>query len=686
MNRRLDIQGLRAIAVLQVVAFHAGLPVPGGFIGVDVFFVISGYVITAMLQREWASTGRIRFARFYARRFKRLTPALAVMVTFTVVASAILLSPIMRQQAAAKTAIGVMLLAANRVIAVTTGGYFDAQAETNPLLNTWSLSVEEQFYLAFPLILFVSWFLVRHSGVKVLPVIMVAVIGFLSFGIAVAGSLSDNSGNASWLVGFYSAFTRAWEFAAGALLALVATRITVRSRTMATLLGVTGIIALLGSLWLITSATKLLPLWSLIPVGGTMLLLVSGSHEINPVSQSLGSLPMVKTGDWSYSIYLWHWPLIVFAAALWPDNQPALCSAAVFSLVPAIASYVWVEQPIRSMPTPDRRHFVSLVFATVLPPIGLAAVVGVAARSGWWTPSIIRAVAEMTADYAPSDRVCMTTGPFSEASIAACQWNASAAAEPVYLVGDSDAWQFLEGVVKAAELLGRPATVYTSPSCAFISGLRVGLAGKSKFFPPGRLRSEEFDHCPLYVDFTLAWLNKARPGIVVMSALDQYWWDPNLSTALGDGVRETDAVAKIAVLRKGLLSTIEALQAGGHHVILVQSIPTFRNPVPIWDPTSCSALALLRETCFRRLPLAFVDSLQRNSRSAIEQVAGATGSTVLDLRSSFCTGEFCSTANSGTSLYKDATHVTVSASGNLAPKFAVAIIHATQSPPSRSPL
>jgi peptidoglycan/LPS O-acetylase OafA/YrhL len=148
---RLDVQGLRAVAVLLVVAFHSGLPAPGGFIGVDVFFVISGFVIAAMLQREWAITGRLDFARFYMRRFKRLTPALAVIVTVTAAVSAFVLSPFGDQQTTAKTAIGGIFLVANAVIARTTGGYFDAPAETNPLLNIWSLSVEEQFYLVFPI-------------------------------------------------------------------------------------------------------------------------------------------------------------------------------------------------------------------------------------------------------------------------------------------------------------------------------------------------------------------------------------------------------------------------------------------------------------------------------------------------------------------------------------------------------
>src|SRR3569833_939325 len=146
MHRRADIQGLRALAVLAVVAFHAGLGLSGGFTGVDCFFVISGFVITNMLRREWQAHGRISFGAFYLRRFRRLAPALSVVVAFTLVGSALALSPLGPQEDVAKTALGALLFGANWVIAATTGGYFDRPAGANPLLHSWSLSVEEQFY------------------------------------------------------------------------------------------------------------------------------------------------------------------------------------------------------------------------------------------------------------------------------------------------------------------------------------------------------------------------------------------------------------------------------------------------------------------------------------------------------------------------------------------------------------
>ncbi len=390
-NRRPDIQGLRAIAVLVVIAFHAGLPVPGGFTGVDVFFVISGFVITAMLLREWLTTGRLQFGRFYLRRFKRLAPALALMVSVTMILSALILSPLEPQKNAAKAAIGAMVALANFVIARTTGGYFDGPAAVNPLLNTWSLSVEEQFYLVFPALLVLGWLLARRRGLRTSPAVLVALVAVASFALAVYGSTAVESPGTEMLVGFYSPFTRAWEFAVGALLALALARwraVIGRAPHLLTASGLAGTVLLVLSCWLITETTPFPGVWTLLPVAGALLLLLAGSHPGSPTTRVLSMRPMVKVGDWSYSLYLWHWPFIVFAIVLWPENRLVPVLAALVSFAPALMSFRWLEQPVRRLGALGARRTTVLIAMVLIPPIALAGIVSATAKY-YWTPRII---------------------------------------------------------------------------------------------------------------------------------------------------------------------------------------------------------------------------------------------------------------------------------------------------------
>jgi peptidoglycan/LPS O-acetylase OafA/YrhL len=388
-NRRLDIQGLRALAVIVVVAFHAGLPVPGGFVGVDVFFVISGFVITAMLFREQSLSGRIRFGQFYLKRFKRLTPALALMVSVTLLASAIILSPMGSQQIVAETGAGAILLVANLVISSNTGDYFDSVAELNPLLNTWSLSVEEQFYLVFPAVLAFGWFMARRRvRLSYLTFGLIIGIAIFSFGLTLAGSKGLALHGIEGLIGFYSPLARAWEFALGALLSLTLERFTPNlSSRFSFVIAVIGIAMIASSLWLITENTTFPGFWTLLPTMGTLFILFAGIRQ-NPISDALSFRPMVKIGDWSYSIYLWHWPFIVFSIYLWPLSPHVAIAAAIISLGPALASYYWLEQPVRQSQTPTRLRAARLIAIVIGPPLLLAAMLFVTATF-YWQPKYV---------------------------------------------------------------------------------------------------------------------------------------------------------------------------------------------------------------------------------------------------------------------------------------------------------
>ena len=475
-SRRSDVQGLRAVAVLLVVVFHAGLPVPGGFVGVDVFFVISGFVITGMMHREWSSAGRVSFGRFYLRRFKRLAPALALVIAVTMILSFGLLSPIGIQQLTAQTGVGAMLLIANFVIARNTGGYFDRPAESNPLVHTWSLSVEEQFYLMFPAILVLGWALSRRGRRIPWATVLVGATALASFGLAVVGvgALNPVHGFLSrwWQVttesalGFYGPLARAWEFAVGALLALVTTSRSLGSDKHAGLLAWLGVALLAGSAWLIDKNTPFLGPWTLLPVGGTLLLIAAGTRHSTWVNRALAVPAMVKIGDWSYSIYLWHWPLTVFAVTLWPQVRFAGTAAAMLSILPAVASYRWVEQPLRQLPPPTARRFFALVGAVVCPPILLATALDFTANH-YWLPRYKSGAMTMHpgdtgwedfyyhlshTSYPCSDRAIRDSAPkfYSQwGEITRCSQSKPGSRIDVALVGDSHAEHLFAGLASA---------------------------------------------------------------------------------------------------------------------------------------------------------------------------------------------------------------------------------------------
>lgn len=362
-GHRADIQGLRAIAVLMVMAGHAGLPTPGGFTGVDVFFAISGFVITSMLLREWARDGRIDFGQFYLRRLRRLTPALAVTVAVTVVLSALILSPFGPQQVTAMTALGALGLCANVVIHVVTGDYFGASAEVNPLLHIWSLSLEEQFYIFFPSLLALG--LVVGRRVKrsrtVALLLVLAVVGASLIAIRLVPATSP-------LGAYYGPAGRAWEFAVGAAAAFLVAYFERLPRVLAALLAIAGIAGMLASLWLIGPETPFPGKWTFLPVGGALLAIVAGCVP-NPLSAALAHRGMVWVGDRSYSLYLWHWPAVVFAKTLWPTTPYVAVAASVVSVVPAMWSYRYVENRFRSRrPTlvPTVRLTAALTLSTAL--------------------------------------------------------------------------------------------------------------------------------------------------------------------------------------------------------------------------------------------------------------------------------------------------------------------------------
>lgn len=336
MSYRPEIDGLRAIAVLSVILVHAGLPwLPGGFIGVDIFFVISGFLITGILAAELA-TGRFSLARFYERRARRILPALVLVVALCLPFAWAWMLPWQLKEFS-DSVLSVALFLSN-VEFWRQSGYFATEAAAKPLLHTWSLGVEEQFYIVFPLLL---WGLFR---LRLRPAPLLAALALASLALAEWGWRHAPDAN------FYLIPFRAWELLAGALAALVAGRAGLRPDDR---LGLAGLALIAGSLVLIDESMPFPSLLAVPSVAGTaMVLLWGGAGSVT--ARLLSWRPSVALGLVSYSAYLWHQPLFAFARIrLAEEPPPAVMAALTFAtLALAWASWRWVETPFRRRPVP----------------------------------------------------------------------------------------------------------------------------------------------------------------------------------------------------------------------------------------------------------------------------------------------------------------------------------------------
>ncbi len=332
---RPDIDGLRAIAVVVVVLFHAHLgPFAGGFVGVDVFFVISGYLIVGIILDD-IEAGRFSIAAFYERRLRRLFPALfAVLIACTVCGYLLFLPDEYRKFGQSIVATSAFV---SNFLFWYQAGYFDTPAELKPLLHTWSLAVEEQFYLIFPAFLFVVSKYAKDATTR-----LVSIIAVISFALS-AWSLSNHPDAA-----FYLPHTRMWELMIGALLvcAPIPLLTTQLVRTSAAVLGV----VLIGiSSTLFSSKTPFPGPAALLPCLGAALIIHAGRSGTTFVGTLLATRPFVYVGLVSYSLYLWHWPILVFARAVSvrPLSPAEAAALVVLSFIAADLSWRFVESPFR---------------------------------------------------------------------------------------------------------------------------------------------------------------------------------------------------------------------------------------------------------------------------------------------------------------------------------------------------
>ncbi|WP_430462636.1 acyltransferase family protein [Thalassolituus sp. LLYu03] len=350
MDYRREIDGLRALAVLPVVLFHAGVPAfSGGFVGVDIFFVISGYLITGILLSELDS-GRFSIVSFYERRARRILPALFLIMALCIPFAWASMLP-SDMEAFSKSVLAVSLFFSN-ILFYREVGYFSAAADEKPLLHTWSLAVEEQFYIFFPLLLLFIW---RYRKEWLFGVL--SLLAVMSLLLSEWGWRNNPEAN------FYLLPARVWELMVGALCAFLAGRGYERPNNAAALVGLT---AVCGSIFLYGNDVPSPSVFMLMPVLGAAFIILFGKSGTF-VAQILGARVLVAIGLISYSIYLWHQPLFAFSRIM-NSGEPHLWQMVLLSVASVVLAYLtwrYVEQPFRNKTSFNRKRIFTLSFLMI---------------------------------------------------------------------------------------------------------------------------------------------------------------------------------------------------------------------------------------------------------------------------------------------------------------------------------
>ncbi|MGY1719497.1 acyltransferase family protein [Blastococcus sp. SYSU DS0552] len=518
---RPDIEGLRALAVGLVVLYHAGLPwLPGGYVGVDVFFVISGYLMTALVLRELDATGTVRLRAFYARRIRRLLPA-AVLVLVSTLALAKLLLPPLALPTIAKAGAATALYVSNVWFAYTGTDYLASEAPS-PLQHYWSLAVEEQFYLVWPVLLVLAFRLFRGSRARIgVGLVLLVVASFLL-------CLVTTSVSQPWA--FFSLPTRAWELGVGGLVALAAGRLALLPVALARALTWAGLLVAAASALLYTDATTF-PGWAAtVPVMATAALLAGGLRQApGSADVVLARRPMQVVGRLSYSLYLWHWPVLVLPAARYGELSPATRAALVLLAVAlAWLMYRFVEDPVRRSGRlagrPGRSYALSVAVTAValaaalgagvlpklatdqrVPELTTAAVARAVASPAVVPANVSPALASVSDDLPPTyrdgchaDFEVVTPGP--------CQFGDGSASRTVMLLGDSHAAQWFPALDRLAADDGWRFISLTKSACPSIDVL-----------VPNDSLGRPYTECQAWNDAVVSRVHAEQPDVVVLS-------------------------------------------------------------------------------------------------------------------------------------------------------------------------
>lgn len=679
---RPDIEGLRAVAVLLVLAYHARIPgFPGGYIGVDVFYVVSGFLITGLIVRELRATGRVDLLTFYARRARRLLPAALVVIALTVIASAIVLPPLRVPDVAADGAAAALYVSNIRFAAQATD-YLQAELDPSPLLHFWSLGVEEQFYLFWPALLL----LVAGRGTNIRRIgLVVGIVALLSFALGVIWTDSDAP------LAFFLLPARAWELAVGAALAIGVARLSRIPISLTPVVVGAGLALIVIGAVIFDTDTPFPGTAALLPVIGTALVIAGGIPQpLNPMSRLVSVRPMRWIGGISYSLYLWHWPLLVLpAAAVGSElSLPARLGLVALTFVLADASRRWIEDPIRhgrvAKLRPSRSLGIALVSSVAVATVSLGlgvtagppAVAGsignasesaivdlnlptslpstAAATNTPATPSAEPTLAPTPAGPVPADLVPPLATvrrdlPPIYADECHAEWKETAPPDCVYgrkdgktvfLIGDSHAAHWFPTFQRLADEQDWRLVSLTKSACP-VADLPVYN---------GTLK-REYTECDTWRTAVLDRISREKPAMVVVSdsRIGQLWVN-------GNAVPYTDREDLWAT---GLERSLDELRKVAGHVVVIGDTPRPATDAPVCVSGHLDdALA-----CATPLSEAITPAWTATERT----VSTETGSTFIDPTAWLCPTVPCPAVIGNVLVYRDGHHMTTPFARALAP-------------------
>lgn len=622
-SHRADIDGLRAVAIIAVLLFHFNVGTSGGFIGVDVFFVISGFLITGILQRGDSSPGSW-FVDFWIRRVLRILPALVTVVVATLAVGWALLLPQDYADLAA-SAIYQSLLVSNVYFWETTS-YFASPAQSKPLLHTWSLSVEEQFYLIFP---FVVWSLRRFSLTTKTYIYVVAL------GVSLAGSIYGGFNHPA--ASFFLLPTRAWELLTGSILACMGT--IQLGRFWRELISITGIAMIIFAAFAFTEKTVFPGYLAAIPCLGTALVIGGNSAGKTIVGNLLSLKPVVFIGLISYSLYLWHWPTYVYwnywktTPLEWVDKAGLLTVSLIF----ASLSWYFIEQPFRKM---RRKAEPKVVFATAACCLTAICLLGFGIRANDGVKS--RVPEQALAFAAAKDDAPYYKNVSHKEIQNRALWEVSgdkASSIDLLVWGDSHAMMIEPALTEVAK-----------DSDAHVVGAHyANTPPLTNFVPTNDFGLKE--HAPSYNAEILALVKNQKIRQVLLVA---NW----------NGYRDSSAERDSAIV-DALCSTVKLLKVEGCNVFVMHDVPVYDFDVP----RALAGKAMFKGDSKELLRTVVEQKRIRTFEDQLCQAAEQNGAIILDPVPFLSNEENCELFREGRSLYTDSNHLSKWGASQLVPMF-----------------